>query len=101
MIGTGHFVALAGLAFLIGVAGSLRRRGSVLLVVMSAQIVTLAAIMLGAATAPEAASATVTAYALSVMIGAIAQVSVAAAIIICVYRNRGALALRRINAPRG
>lgn len=101
MITLTHFVALAGATFIIGLVGCLRRRGHVALVALSGMLSFLAAILLVLAAQAYAGDGTPPYWAFSLVVAAAAQAGVAAALMICVYRRRGALALRRINAPRG
>lgn len=101
MISLGHFVLLAGATFVIGMAGCLRRRGHVALVVMSSMMMMLAALVLIVAAQAYAGDVPSLFWAFSLTFAAIVHAGVAAGLMICVYRRRGALALRRINASRG
>lgn len=101
MISVEHYLAISTIIFVIGAAGCLRRRGHIALVVLSALVTTLAALVLIVGATAYNADVTGPYIALGLVIAAAAQAGVAAALMICVYRRRGALALRRINAPKG
>ena len=101
MIMLDHFVVLAGRGCLIGLAGCLRHRGHVALVVISGVLSTLAALILIVAAQAYHGEPPSLYWAFALAFAVVTQAGVAAALMICVYRRRGALALRRINAPRG
>lgn len=109
MIPHDYVIALAGATFVIGLLGCLRRRGHLVLIMLSGVMATLACVVLivaaqayshaqGIASGPFGSPPY---WALSVVLAVAAQAGVAGGLMICVYRRRGALALRRINAPRG
>lgn len=101
MITQTYFVALASVVFGIGILGCLRRRGHVALVMISGAIATLSAIVLMVAARAYAGDVSLPLWAFALFFAAAAQACVASSLMICVYQRHGALALRRINAPRG
>lgn len=101
MISLNYFVALAGVTFVCGLAGCLRRRGHVALIVVSGLITTLATVLLIVSAHAYSGEPQPPSWVFLLFLASAAQAGVAAALMICVYRRRGALALRRINAPRG
>lgn len=101
MIMQEYVIALAGLTFVIGLLGCLRRRGHLILIMLSGVIATLACVVLIVAAQAYSPNGSPPYWAISIVFAVAAQAGVAGALMICVYRRRGALGLRRINAPRG
>ncbi|MEM6375347.1 MAG: NADH-quinone oxidoreductase subunit K [Pseudomonadota bacterium] len=94
-------LALSCAVFALGLAGCLRRRGHVALMILSGTVSVLASILVLVAAHAFHADLALPLSAVSLVLAALAHAGVAAALMICLYRRRGVLALRRINAPRG
>jgi NADH-quinone oxidoreductase subunit K len=100
-IGLGHYLSVAAIIFTIGVLGIFVNRKNVIIILMSIELILLAANINLVAFSSFLGDLVGQIYALLVLTVAAAESAIGLAILVAFYRNRGSIAVEDINLMRG
>ena len=101
MIELSHYIAVAALLFGVGCAGVLINRKNIVVLLMSVQIILLAAMLNFVAVGQAAGNSAGQVNAILVAVIAVAQMVLGLAITIAFFRNRGSVAVEDVDTLRG
>jgi NADH-quinone oxidoreductase subunit K len=100
-IGLGHYLALAGVLFTIGVFGIFLNRKNVIIILMSIELILLAVNINLVAFSTHLGDIVGQVYALFVLTVAAAEAAIGLAILVVYFRNRGSIAVEDVNVMKG
>ena len=95
------YLILAAIVFTIGVAGIILNHKNIIVILMSVELILLAANINLVAFSTFKADLTGQAFALFVLTVAAAESAIGLAIMVAYYRNRGSIAVEDINSLKG
>lgn len=101
MITIAHYLIVSTALFLIGMAGMLAGRKSVINMLISFEVMLMAVVINLVAFSGHLGDMTGQGFALLILAVAVAQVTVGLAIMVVFYRNRGTVAVRDVNVLKG
>ncbi len=100
-IGLGHYLTVAAILFTLGVFGILVNRKNVIIMLMSVELILLAANLNLIAFSSFLGDLAGQIFALLVLTVAAAEAAIGLAILVAFFRNRGSIAVEDINAMKG
>jgi NADH-quinone oxidoreductase subunit K len=100
-IGLGHYLALAGVLFTIGVFGIFLNRKNVIIILMSIELILLAVNINFVAFSTFLHDLVGQVFALFVLTVAAAEAAIGLAILVVYFRNRGSIAVEDVNVMKG
>ena len=100
-IGLGHYLTVGAILFTLGVFGIFLNRKSVIIILMSIELILLAVNINFVAFSAELGDLSGQVFALLILTVAAAEAAIGLAILVIFYRNRGSIAVDDINMMRG
>jgi len=100
-IGLGNYLALAAILFTIGIFGIFLNRKNIIIILMSIELMLLAANINLAAFAAYLGDLTGQIFALLVLTVAAGEAAIGLAILVVYFRNRGSIEVEDVNQMRG
>jgi len=100
-IGLGHYLAVAAILFTLGIFGIFLNRKNVIVILMSVELILLAANVNLVAFSTHLGDLVGQVYALLVLTVAAAEAAIGLAILVVFFRNRGTIAVEDINLMKG
>jgi NADH-quinone oxidoreductase subunit K len=100
-IGLGHYLTVAAILFTLGVFGIFLNRKNVIVILMSIELILLAANINLVAFSSHLGDLVGQVFALLVLTVAAAEAAIGLAILVVFYRNRGSIAVEDINLMKG
>jgi len=100
-IGLGHYLSVAATLFTLGIFGIFLNRKSVIIILMSIELILLAVNINLVAFSTHLGDIVGQIYALLVLAVAAAESAIGLAILVVFYRNRGSIAVQDINLMKG
>lgn len=101
MIGLGHYLTLAAILFVIGVAGIALNRKNVIIILMSVELMLLSVNINFVAFSVYLQDYTGQVFSMFVLTVAAAEAAIGLAILVIYFRNHGSIAVDDINQMRG
>jgi NADH-quinone oxidoreductase subunit K len=101
IIGVGHYLSVAAILFTLGIFGIFLNRKNVIIILMSIELILLAANINLVAFSTHLGDIVGQVYALLVLTVAAAEAAIGLAILVAYYRNRGSIAVEDINMMKG
>ena len=100
-IGLGHYLSVAAILFTLGIFGIFLNRKSVIIILMSIELILLAVNINLVAFSTYLGDIVGQIFALFVLTVAAAETAIGLAILLVFYRNRGSIAVEDINLMKG
>ncbi|MGB8894499.1 MAG: NADH-quinone oxidoreductase subunit NuoK [Pseudolabrys sp.] len=100
-IGLGHYLSVAAILFTLGIFGIFLNRKSVIIILMSIELILLAVNINLVAFSTYLGDIVGQIFALLVLTVAAAETAIGLAILVVFYRNRGSIAVEDINLMKG
>ena len=100
-IGLGHYLAVAAMLFVIGIFGIFANRKNVVVILMSVELMLLAVNINFVAFSSHLGDLVGQVFTLFVLTVAAAEAAIGLAIIVCFFRNRGAIDVEDVNMMKG
>jgi NADH-quinone oxidoreductase subunit K len=100
-IGLGHYLTVGAILFTLGVFGILLNRKTIIVILMSIELILLAVNINFVAFSAELGDLAGQVFALLVLTVAAAEAAIGLAILVIFYRNRGTIAVDEVNQMKG
>ena len=100
-IGLEHYLTVAAILFTIGIAGIILNRKNVIIILMSVELMLLAVNINLVAFSTHLGDLVGQVFAMLVLTVAAAEASIGLAILVVYFRNRGTIAVEKIDLMRG
>ena len=101
VIGLAHYLTVAAVLFTLGILGIFLNRKNVIIILMSIELMLLAANINLVAFSVELGDMVGQVFAMLVLTVAAAEAAIGLAVIVVYFRNRGSIAVEDINLMRG
>ncbi len=101
MIGLEHYLTVAAALFVIGIFGLFLNRKNVIILLMSIELMLLAVNINLVAFSSFAGDMVGQIFTLFVLTAAAAEAALGLAILVCLFRNRGTIAVEDVNVMKG
>ena len=101
MIGLGHYLTLAAILFVIGVAGIILNRKNVIVILMSVELMLLAVNINFVAFSAHLGDLAGQVFTLFILTVAAAEAAIGLAILVCFFRNRGSIDVADVSTMKG
>ena len=101
MIGIEHYLSVAAALFVIGIFGIFLNRKNVIILLMSVELILLAVNINFVAFSAHLNDLVGQVFTLFVLTVAAAEAAIGLAILVCFFRNRGAIAVEDVNVMKG
>ncbi len=100
-IGTGHYLAVAAILFVLGVVGIFLNRKNVIIILMSIELILLAVNLNLVAFSAALGDLTGQVFAMFVLTVAAAEAAIGLAIVVIYFRNKGSIEVEDISTLKG
>ena len=97
----GHYLSLAGVIFLIGIAGIFLNRKNIIVILMSIELILLSVNINMVAFSVYLQNITGQIFTLFILTVAAAEAAIGLAILVVFFRNRGSIQVEDINSMKG
>ena len=100
-VGLPHYLSLAAIVFIIGVAGIILNHKNIIIILMSVELILLAVNINLVSFSIYSGDLTGQVFALLILTVAAAEAAIGLAILVAYYRNRGSIAVEDIDSLKG
>src|SRR6218665_724445 len=100
-LGIGHYLAVGGILFTLGVFGIFLNRKNIIVILMSVELILLAVNINFVAFSSQLGDLAGQIFALLILTVAAAEAAIGLAILVIFYRNRGTIAVEDVNSLKG
>ena len=101
MIGLGHYLTVASILFVIGIFGIFLNRRNVIIVLMSIEIMLLSINLNMVAFSYFLGDLKGQIFSMFILTVAAAEAAIGLAILVCYFRNKGAISIESVNTMKG